>query len=149
MITAKRIGVIGAFLLILSTAGYSGYLLLQAGERNDAYVCTAPPNNVGIFPGGLSSTNVTAYQYANKTGGKVCTGGKWVPCNDFAKTWNKTCKEIITPPTPKPVISIPAEQCQINKDNRTNVTVTFCFDSTNNSEIINMIACLNDSRKCP
>lgn len=79
--------------------GAGGTLVLQPGELEYAFVCdtTGTLNGtIGIFPGGISSSGLTAYPSEGTTSGaKRCTGGAWIPCEQYAQTNGFSCVEYI------------------------------------------------------
>lgn len=78
----KTKGIIG---LISILAIFGGAFVLSPNEMDYTYVCNTT-KQVGIFYGGISSTGLTAYPYAeNRTKSVKCPDGKWIKMSDYIK----------------------------------------------------------------
>jgi hypothetical protein len=89
----KIVGVIGIITLLM---GFGGGIILTPSEQSNAYFCEKT-NTVGVFYGGISSTNLTAYPYKeNRTKSVKCDAG-WTKLGEI-KTFDET---IIAPQIPQ------------------------------------------------
>ena len=78
----KTIGIIA---LISSLALFGGTLYLTEDQLKTAYYCELT-KEVGVFPGGLSSTEVRGYPTENTTKGYKDCKSKWVKLETYAKS---------------------------------------------------------------
>lgn len=87
-----KYGIVGLLSLLVA---FGGYMTLTQQELDNSYYC--PSSGVwGIFYGGISSTGLTAYPYAeNKTNYVRCTNSKWILLEDYAKELNITFEEVL------------------------------------------------------
>ena len=90
----SRLGIIGIVSALLRATAGGTYLLVNTDELQYTYIC--PSNgNVGVFPGGTSSSGLTAYIYAgNSTGSKRCSV-PWEKCDVYAAKNNFTCVDAL------------------------------------------------------
>lgn len=82
-ITLGSVGILGLISLLIS----GGIYFNNQSELDNAYICLAT-GEWGIFYGGVSSTGLTAYPYAeNRTDYKRCKDGKtnsaWVSLENY------------------------------------------------------------------
>ena len=87
-----KYGIIGLISLLV---GFGGYMTMTQGELDNSYYCPSS-GEFGVFYGGISSTGLTAYPYAeNKTDYERCTGSKWVLLKEYADEMNVTIGQVI------------------------------------------------------
>lgn len=81
-----KTGIVGLFSLLVV---FGGTLYLTPEQLDNAYFCIAT-EEIGIFYGGISSTGLTAYPYAENRSDYVrCkkdgVNSVWVPLKDYAE----------------------------------------------------------------
>lgn len=103
----SRLGVIGIVTALLAVVGGATYLVVQPDELVNTYICPSN-NNVGVFPGGISPSGLTAYiQSGNSSGSKRCSVS-WIKCSDYAAQNNFTCLDALPPEPCNDTVSLPS-----------------------------------------
>jgi len=92
MVDKLKAGIIGVLSLL---AIFGGTILLTQEEVDNSYYCPST-SQWGIFYGGVSSTGLTAYPYAeNKTNYVRCTKSTWVKLVDYAAELGITPEQLM------------------------------------------------------
>jgi hypothetical protein len=87
-----KYGIVGLLSLLVA---FGGYITLTQEELDNSYYCPSS-EKFGIFYGGISSTGLTAYPYAeNKSSYERCTNSRWILLKDYAKELGITSEQLM------------------------------------------------------
>lgn len=96
----KKVGV-GVIGLLTILSAFGGGMFLSQDELNMAYICSAT-NEIGIFAGGVSQTQLTAYPFLENRSDYVrCkkdgVSGTWIKLSDYAEEQGIDILDLLIP----------------------------------------------------